>query len=414
MTDREALYRAVLENPDDDTLRLVYADALEEEGNAARAAFIRAQVQFAHVPEYDPAWIRARHHERDRAFGARWTLELPELPDGLDWAREPFRRGFPANIQARDAAAFVAHADGLFAEYPVESVELGVAQLAGVRQFALCPWVSRLVRLSVGEGLGAPSARRLLDSPHYQRLRELHIGAGLTTAATATEVVRSRIFRRLTTLGCRDDRGGGRALITELTRLADPPRLKVLDLSGNRLNAEQLTRLLAAPALAVVGELDLSDNNLRAESLRAITAARLPHLRSLHLLRTQPEEAGVRALAASGLLGELRSLTLGGNNLPPGAAVVLGASPYVANLRVLDLRENRLGDIGATALAVSPHFRNLVHIDLASNLIEDDGADALAESSHLAGLICLDLHGNVISPPAAARLKRRFGERVFL
>jgi uncharacterized protein (TIGR02996 family) len=414
MTDREALYRAVLENPDDDTLRLVYADALEEEGNAPRAAFVRTQVQLARLPEYDPVSVRARHHERDRAFGARWMLELFELPDGLDWAREPFRRGFPANIQARDAAAFVTHADELFAEYPVESVELRVAQLAGVRAFAEVHWLSRLVRLSVEEGLSAQAARRLLDSPYYERLRELHIGAGLTTAGTANEVVRSRIFRRLTSLSCRDDRGGGRALVDALTRLADPPRLKVLDLSGNRLNAEQLTRLLASPSLAAVEELALSDNNLRAESLRAIAAARLPQLRSLHMLRTQPEEAGVRALAGSALLGELRSLTLGGNNLPAAAAVVLGASPYVANLRVLDLRENRLEDAGAISLATSPHLRNLVHLDLASNLIEDDGADALAESPHLTGLICLDLHGNLISPPAADRLKRRFGERVFL
>ena len=37
MTDREALYRAILENPDDDTLRLIYADALEEEGDSQRA-----------------------------------------------------------------------------------------------------------------------------------------------------------------------------------------------------------------------------------------------------------------------------------------------------------------------------------------------------------------------------------------
>jgi uncharacterized protein (TIGR02996 family) len=413
MTDREALYRAILANPDDDTLRLIYADALEEEGDARRAAFIRAQVQLARVPEYDPAWVRTRYHDREK-LGGRWALELPPLPDGLDWAREPFRRGFPANVQASDAAAFSNHAADLFARFPIESVELTVARLAESREFARGDWVSRLVRLSVVQGLGAPAAARLLGSPHYDRLRELHVGAGLTTTETARAIVRSRVFRHLTSLSCRDDRAGGRTLANELAQLADPPKLRVLDLSGNRLTAEQLGRLAGAPALSAVEELDLSDNNLRAAGVRAVAGANLPHLRSLRLLRTQPEEGGVRALTGSALLGELRSLTLGGNNLPPAAADVLAASPAVSNLRVLDLRENRLGDAGAAALAASPHLRNLVHLDLSTNLVEDDGADSLAGSPHLGGLIYLDLHANVISPAPASRLKRRFGDRVFL
>ena len=68
-----------------DTLRLVYADALEEEGDGRRAAFVRTQVQLARVPEYDPLWVRTRHHEREK-LGGRWALELPELPH---------RRGLP-------------------------------------------------------------------------------------------------------------------------------------------------------------------------------------------------------------------------------------------------------------------------------------------------------------------------------
>lgn len=41
MTDREALLAAILADPGDDALRLVYADCLEEEGEAERAAFVR-------------------------------------------------------------------------------------------------------------------------------------------------------------------------------------------------------------------------------------------------------------------------------------------------------------------------------------------------------------------------------------
>jgi Ran GTPase-activating protein (RanGAP) involved in mRNA processing and transport len=270
------------------------------------------------------------------------------------------------------------------------------------------------VRLAITQGMGAPTARWLLGATHYERLRELHIGAVLTTTETATAVVRSRMFRQLTTLSCRDDRAGGQTLVNELTRLADPPQLKVLDLSGNRLDPERMARLVAAPALAAVEELDLSDNNLRAESLQALAAARLPHLKSLHLLRTHPEGQGVAAVARAGFLPQLRSLSLGGCYLNPPSAVALVRTAAVANLRVLDLRENALGDRGATTLANSPHLKNLVHLDLASNLIEDAGANALAESPYLDGLIHLDLHGNLPTPAAAARLRKRFGDRVFL
>jgi Ran GTPase-activating protein (RanGAP) involved in mRNA processing and transport len=269
--------------------------------------------------------------------------------------------------------------------------------------------------LSVVEGLGGQSARRLFGNAQYERLKELHIGAELSTDDTASAIVQSHTFKQLTTLSCRADRAGGRTLVNELIQLADPPRLKTLDLSGNRLTGEQLRRLLETPALSLVESLDLSDNTtLGAEAVGMIAKARLPHLRSLYLLHTRPEEDGVRALSEADILSDLRSLTLGGNNLSPTVAAILAGSKAVANLHVLDRRENRLGDLGAKSLANSPHLQNLVHLDLSSNRIEDDGANALAESPYLGGLIHLNLNENTISTSATTQLKRRFGDRVVL
>ena len=45
MTDREALYRAILDAPDDDAPRLVYADWLDEHGDPDRGEFIRLQCE---------------------------------------------------------------------------------------------------------------------------------------------------------------------------------------------------------------------------------------------------------------------------------------------------------------------------------------------------------------------------------
>jgi uncharacterized protein (TIGR02996 family) len=54
MTHDEAFLRAILDNPDDDTPRLVYADWLEEQGDP-RGEFIRLQCLLARMPYDDPA-----------------------------------------------------------------------------------------------------------------------------------------------------------------------------------------------------------------------------------------------------------------------------------------------------------------------------------------------------------------------
>jgi uncharacterized protein (TIGR02996 family) len=78
MTDRELLLRAILEEPADDTLRLVYADFLDEAGgarNQARAELIRVQCEIARTP--------LRLWERGAAIGLNAAGELvPVKPDG--------------------------------------------------------------------------------------------------------------------------------------------------------------------------------------------------------------------------------------------------------------------------------------------------------------------------------------------
>ncbi|WP_390888628.1 hypothetical protein [Frigoriglobus tundricola] len=90
------------------------------------------------------------------------------------------------------------------------------------------------------------------------------------------------------------------------------------------------------------------------------------------------------------------------------------ANGPVENLRVLDLRETRVGDRGAAALAHSPRLAGLLELDLAESHVGDAGAKALADAPHLGGLLYLNLYGNPISEDGAARLRARFGDRVYL
>jgi len=54
MSTRAAFISAILANPEDDLLRLIYADWLEENGECVPAAFIRVQCQLARLDATDP------------------------------------------------------------------------------------------------------------------------------------------------------------------------------------------------------------------------------------------------------------------------------------------------------------------------------------------------------------------------
>jgi uncharacterized protein (TIGR02996 family) len=94
MTRDEAFLQTICENPDDDVPRLVYADWLEEHGDADRAEFIRVQIELAKMDRGDPrrSALAVREAELLRAGEAAWRKEWP-APVGFTWGS--LRRGFP-------------------------------------------------------------------------------------------------------------------------------------------------------------------------------------------------------------------------------------------------------------------------------------------------------------------------------
>src|SRR5262249_46319231 len=89
--DSIALLRALLETPEDDALRLVYADWLQENGQAERAEFIRVQCELARLKYPDKHYHWHGHGKCDGCIAKRlrrreaklWNapLILRELPD---------------------------------------------------------------------------------------------------------------------------------------------------------------------------------------------------------------------------------------------------------------------------------------------------------------------------------------------
>lgn len=142
MTDRDAFLAAIVARPADDLPRLVFADWLDEQGEAARAEFVRVQCELAKCPVCTPAGPTTLAYECGHWYGRRRLTdrvsELLELhwhewsgriatycanfhDDGAFGVR--FARGFVAELRC-DWPACRGHLDAVRREQPVERVVL--------------------------------------------------------------------------------------------------------------------------------------------------------------------------------------------------------------------------------------------------------------------------------------------------
>src|SRR4051812_30016128 len=78
MTDGDALYRAILDAPDDNAPRLVWSDWLDEHGDPDRAAFVRDQCEWARLVPGHPRYAELLEswQSRARRHRARWPADL--------------------------------------------------------------------------------------------------------------------------------------------------------------------------------------------------------------------------------------------------------------------------------------------------------------------------------------------------
>src|SRR5829696_4128503 len=93
-----AFRRAILEAPDDDAPRLVYADWLDERGQVDRAEFIRLQIRLARTDVRDPDYraLKSVVDQIQQAHHVEWVNELPQFAD-VQWL--VFDRGFISAVK---------------------------------------------------------------------------------------------------------------------------------------------------------------------------------------------------------------------------------------------------------------------------------------------------------------------------
>lgn len=141
VSDGEGILAAILEEPGDDGLRLIYADWLEETGQAERAEFVREQMRIAGMPlaSNDPYHRRFTVARRllitvgpkiapagfDTILSKKW-FDLRAEAKGVS-----FWRGFVHAVRC-PLAAWLEHGRSICAAHPVERVELSDRE----------PWIS--------------------------------------------------------------------------------------------------------------------------------------------------------------------------------------------------------------------------------------------------------------------------------
>ena len=145
----EPFLNAICADPEDDTVRLVFADWLDENGAADRAEFIRLQIERARLRARgtDSEELANRDIEFRRTRGDVWRQELPRL-SGVNWHR--FWRGFVSGADVIEWRFYRDAADTLFAATPVQFLHMsGLYGGSGADDFARSPYLTRLRGLTL-------------------------------------------------------------------------------------------------------------------------------------------------------------------------------------------------------------------------------------------------------------------------
>jgi uncharacterized protein (TIGR02996 family) len=306
-----ALLRQVKATPQDETLRLVLADWLDEHGDAAdqaRASLIRIECELrrrsAQLQDETQRRLWEQTQALERAYGSEWLGPLRQSN-----VKCRFIRGM-THVET-NVGVVVAWRNRAWPQTEawawVEWAKLVNGAPAGIARLAESPALGSLATLELtATARDRAAGRALAGSPglaNLQRLDVIHLGA-----EGAVAVARSPHLGRLTTLG----------------------------LLGNALGNEHVFELLEAPCLGQLTDLGLTGNRF--------------------------DEVAVLALANCPRLGNLKTLRLMYNYLLHDEALAaLASSPYLGNLEHLEWSGHG-GEAGVQALLDSPHFCKLRYV----------------------------------------------------
>jgi uncharacterized protein (TIGR02996 family) len=453
MTDGPALLRNIVANPDDDTARLVYADWLDESGDADRAEFVRGQVRLAQMRPHDDGFtaldVRCRRLEDAHP---EWREGLPdefvERRERFCGPRvQPFERGFLA--RARLLPKQYVQNRPLFDRNPVSNVRFNVGEAAGAAwlkqralarlrgaEFAYARDPDRVADILAGLNVLSPldhfgvlacefdakAADAIFNHPNVAGVRSLLIG-GTRLDAESERVIASAAWpslRKLARVWIHDAEWLRAPFIRRLHELTvsdtepnlDPARrgvlaevlpetdIHTLELGWWELDAAGGRTLAAALAKSKVESFALGQTGTRLDVANAlIVPEALVNLRALYLSWAELDADVISRLAGSELrvlaLDHVSRRALGGLTKAPGM-------PHLADLRLGLVRQSADDILGDRLRAVldAGTLPNLVSLTVCETTPHrgdyrkppgDELAEAVAASASMANLRELQL-----------------------
>lgn len=358
-SDFEALLRAVFHNPQEDTPRLMFADWLEENGQADRAALIRYQCEQA---RYKPNAKRyAELAKLTTPLVEKFKKAMRPLPDGV---RVEFRRGF---LRVDGGAIWD------FAALPARFVDLFHNG-----------WVETLVTMNISSEYEDSSGFALavhvgeLDASHYPFHSEalLTIAGAVHTARAAGRLARVKVHKENATEFAQLEAVAAGVAEIAGPRDTRPARAFTGVTPGAFAILQRTGRFDGARELSVRGPL----GDAEAE---ALTEADLSKLTELNLGGFKLTATGASELAHCDQLRGLDRFQLPYCTFADGGFAALVSGTAFAGVEHLDLRGCELTDADLEALARSKAFPVLGHIDLRDNeSLTAKGASALLGSKN--------------------------------
>jgi uncharacterized protein (TIGR02996 family) len=409
MTDREALYRAIVANPADDTPRLVYADWLQENDRPEEAEFIRIQCALEAASPDHPEYVEwlTREEELKLWLTAHLPGPMPKLAAGLsveggknwwEWTRRGFPKFLEFEANGRSASLksmreLATAIENAIARLPTRWLVLRFVTIRQLAEILRQPVAEQIESISVqiGGDEGWDEVARVLAESRLRNLREASPGTPFGDAG-ATALAGSNNFARLEWLDLPRDVGptGVRTLgatawfrnlkslrvdygemfpaaFEELCRLEPFPRLHTLNLTQESFPVTSWQTFARSKTFPALTRLDLSRANLSEGRAAVLFAAPWLRLAYLDLDTCAIWNDGAAALANAPWIGSLRYLLLGTNGLDPSGAAAIAGCRKLTRLMHLDLSNNTLGIRGLRALAGNPALRGLISLKLADD-----------------------------------------------
>ena len=381
--EREALQSAVLENPDDDLPRLVFADWLDENGDPERARFIRAQIALATVAEWDPQAVALQRTRAEWDSSEAKARELPGLSfdRGVHWPeRAPFRRGFASSIQAPMLRALQFEMPRLLAAAPIERLGVYSATWEQWQEFAASLWLPRIREIDF-DGIGTPieAMRELRTAPGASGLRALRfrscLGRGMPEVLN--QLFQSPLGDRLETLELAQAFAAEEGYFEDLSEaFQQGGNFKSLRLQSMAFGRNHLHRFFTSRSWKLE-ELSLADEVGSPDVDYFGYPDCWPELHTVRFDGVNLDFANPNRLADSLLPPKLKVLELANSSLHPEAVRELCKADHLARLRVVRLRRMSIDNRGLRYITEARFWKNLVELDLRGNPIDENGVKHL-------------------------------------